>query len=240
MTALDPGRSRGSPPGRAGSLNGAPVTRVPPMKRHLAVGDRGLIVGGLHRQETIMRIAGSLTALLLFGAFPAFQGSDRPQADPPSRVGRLSYLAGSVSFRPGDVDDWAAATVNYPLHSGDHLWTDADGRAEITVGSTAFRLAPQSAFGFLALDDGTVQVRLSPGSLNVRVRDLGESESLEIDTPSGAVTLLRSGVYRVDVDSTGDTTSVTVRRGEAEVTASGSAFPVHPEQTAMEIGRAHV
>src|SRR5437879_9396129 len=152
MTALDPGRSRGSPPGRAGSLSGAPVTRVPPMKRHLAVGDRGLIVGGLHREETIMRTAGSLTALLLFGAFPAFQGTDRPQADPPSRVGRLSYLAGSVSFRPGDVDDWAAAPVNYPLHSGDHLWTDADGRAEITVGSTAFRGAARSEIGILGLD----------------------------------------------------------------------------------------
>ncbi|PYO96939.1 MAG: hypothetical protein DMD61_13310 [Gemmatimonadetes bacterium] len=120
--------------------------------------------------------------------------------------------------------------------NGDHLWTDSDARAEITVGSSAFRLAPQSAFGFLALDDRTVQVRLSQGSLNVRVRDLGENESLEIDTPSGAVSLLRSGVYRVDVDSSGDTTSVTVRRGEAEVTASGSAFPVHPEQTAMVVG----
>src|SRR5205814_215633 len=86
--------------------------------------------------------------------------------------------------------------------------------------------APQSAFGFLALDDGTVQVRLSQGSLNVRVRDLSENESLEIDTPTGAVALLRPGVYRVDVDSTGDPTSVTVRRGEAEVTASGFA-PFH-------------
>ena len=185
-----------------------------------------------------MGTAGSLTALLLFGAFPASQGSDRPEADPPSRVGRLSYLAGSVSFRPGDVDDWAAATVNYPLHSGDHLWTDADGKAEITVGSTAFRLAPQSAFGFLALDDGTVQVRLSQGSLNVRVRDLSENESLEIDTPTGAIALLRPGVYRVDVDSTGDPTSVTVRRGEAEVTAAGSAFSLHREQTAVVSGGA--
>src|SRR3989475_1780144 len=201
------------------------------MKRHLAVGDRGLIVGGLHREETIMRIAGSLTALLLFGAFPAFQGIDRPQADPPSRVGRLSYLAGSVSFRPGDVDDWAAATVNYPLHSGDHLWTDADGRAEITVGSTAFRLAPQSAFGLLALDGGTGQVRLSQGSLKMRVRDLSDNDSLEIDTPNGAIALLRPGVYRVDVDSSGDPTSVTVRRGEAEVTAAASAFSRSEEHT---------
>src|SRR5881398_2812984 len=186
----------------------------------------------------MMRIAPLLTSASLLAVIPVWQGGDRPNADrpdrdPPSRVGRLSFVTGAVSFRPGDVDDWTDATVNYPLHNGDHLWTDSDARAEITVGSSAFRLAPQSAFGFLALDDRTVQVRLSQGSLNVRVRDLAESESLEIDTPSGAVTLLRSGVYRVDVDSTGDTTSVTVRRGEAEVTASGSAFPVHPEQTAM-------
>ncbi|HEX9506035.1 MAG TPA: DUF6600 domain-containing protein, partial [Acidimicrobiia bacterium] len=189
-----------------------------------------------------MRAIRSLGSLLLLAVLPAFQGGDRPDRpdrpdrDPPSRVGRLSYLSGSVSFRPGDVDDWTDATINYPLHNGDHLWTDNGARAEITVGSSAFRLAPQSAFGFLALDDRTVQVRLSQGSLNVRVRDLGENESLEIDTPSGAVSLLRSGVYRVDVDTTGDTTSVTVRRGEAEVTASGSAFPVHSEQTALVVG----
>ena len=188
-----------------------------------------------------MHTARSLGSLLLVAVLPAFQGgdrpnSDRPDRDPPSRVGRLSFVTGSVSFRPGDVDDWAAATVNYPLHNGDHLWTDSDARAEITVGSTAFRLAPQSAFGFLALDDRTVQVRLSQGSLNVRVRDLGDDESLEIDTPSGAVSLLRSGVYRVDVDTTGDTTSVTVRHGEAEVTAAGSAFPVHGNETAIVAG----
>ena len=187
-----------------------------------------------------MRTPRFLSLLLMIAVFPPFQGpdrpnTDRPDRDPPGRVGRLSFVTGSVSFRPGDVDDWVAATVNYPLHDGDHLWTDNDARAEITVGSTAFRLAPQSGFGFLALDDRTAQVRLSQGSLNVRVRDLGEDESLEIDTPNGAVSLLRSGVYRLDVDTTGDTTSVTVRSGEGEVTAAGSAFPVRREQTAVVV-----
>src|SRR5204862_6290497 len=135
----------------------------------------------------------------------------------PSRVGRLSYLSGSVSFRPGDVDDWTDATINYPLHNGDHLWTDSDARAEITVGSSAIRLAPQSAFGFLALDDRTTQVRLSQGSLEVRVRDLGDDDSFEIDTPTGAISLLRPGTYRVDVDATGATTTLTVPHAQAAV-----------------------
>ena len=59
---------------------------------------------------------------------------------------------------------------------------------------------------------------------------------LLIDTPSGAVSLLRTGVYRVDVDTTGDTTSVTVRHGAAEVTAAGSAFPVRGKHTAVVAG----
>ena len=52
-----------------------------------------------------MRTARSLGSLLLLAVLPAFQGgdrpNDRPDQDPPSRVGRLSYLSGSVSFRPG-------------------------------------------------------------------------------------------------------------------------------------------
>ena len=134
----------------------------------------------------MLRIARMLPTAVLFAALPAFQGGDRPDVDPPSRVGRLSFLGASVSFRPGDANDWTTATINYPLHGGDHLWTDVDARAEVMVGSTALRLAPQTAFGFLALDDHTTQVRLSQGSLSVRVRSLGDSDSFEIDTPNEA------------------------------------------------------
>src|SRR5438445_810588 len=100
-----------------------------------------------------MRIARLVMTALVLALVPTLQLADLSDQDPPSRVGRLSFLSGSVSFRPGSVDDWATATVNYPLTTGDHLWTDADARAEITVGSSAIRLAPQSAFGFLALDE---------------------------------------------------------------------------------------
>src|SRR5437870_9529522 len=177
-----------------------------------------------------------LTPALILAFIP---GQDLPRsspADPPTRVGRLGFLRGTVSFRPGSVDDWTAATLNYPLTTGDHLWTDAGGRAEIEVGSAAIRLAPYTGFSFLDLNDQTSQIRLSEGSLQVRIRDLDEEESFEIDTPNGAVSLLRPGTYRVDVNSAGDSTLVTVRRGEVEVTAAGSAFPVRAEQTAVLAG----
>src|SRR5256886_7770884 len=119
-----------------------------------------------------MRTPRLVMPALILALVPSLPLAGLSDQDPPSRVGRLSFLSGSVSFRPGSVDDWATATINYPLTTGDHLWTDADARAEITIGSSAIRLASQSAFGFLALDDRTPQVRLSPGALAVPLRPL--------------------------------------------------------------------
>ncbi len=153
-------------------------------------------------------------------------------ADPPDRVGRLNFISGTVSFHPASLDEWAPATPNYPLTTGDHLWTDQDGQAEVHVGSLAIRLAASTDFEFLNLDDSTVQIRLTVGSLNVRVRELGPDNVVEIDTPNSSLTLTRPGSYRVDVRETGDT-SLTVRLGEAEVTAGDSSFSVFARQSVV-------
>jgi hypothetical protein len=92
--------------------------------------------------------------------------------DPPNRVGRLNYISGTVSFHPESLDEWAPATLNYPLTIGDHLWTDQDGQAEIHIGSTAMRLAASTEISFLNLNDQTIQIRVSTGSVNMRLRHL--------------------------------------------------------------------
>jgi len=171
-----------------------------------------------------------IVALLCCSMVPC--PSHAQDADPPARVGRLGYIQGNVSFRPGSVDDWGTATLNYPLTTGDELWSDADARAEVTIGSTALRLDSYTSVEFLALDDSTTQLRLSQGAVQLRVRMLPAGETLEIDTPDGAVTLLRPGTYRVDVDSSGDQTAVTVRDGEAEVAAADSSYTVERRETA--------
>ena len=90
--------------------------------------------------------------LLLVMAAAAFSLAAQ-DADPPSRVARLNLISGSVSFRPGSVEEWTAATLNYPLTTGDHLWTDRDAGADMHIGSTAVHLADQTAFAILNLDD---------------------------------------------------------------------------------------
>jgi hypothetical protein len=153
-------------------------------------------------------------------------------ADPPARVGRLNLINGSVSFRPASVDEWAVAEPNRTLTTGDRLWTDNDSRAEVHVGSTAIRLSAQTEFDFVNIDDQTVQGRLAQGTVTVRVRNLDDGEVYEIDTPNGAVSLGSAGLYRVDVNTDGTQTKVTVWQGGAEVTAAGSSFQVNPSQFA--------
>jgi hypothetical protein len=183
-----------------------------------------------------MKIARFLMPALLLSLLPTAGLTAQSPDDPPTRVGRVSFIGGSVSLRPGGVDDWTEATINYPLTAGDDIWTDAAGKTEITLGSAALRLAPYTGFAFLALDDQTTQVRLSEGSLQVRLRDLESDEIFEVDTPNGAVTLLRPGVYRIDVESSGDETRVTVRDGEAEFAAAGSAISVNEGETVTVFG----
>ena len=155
-------------------------------------------------------------------------------ADPPSRVARLNYIKGSVSFRPATLEEWGQATLNHPLTTGDHLWTDADAWTEMHVGSTAIRMAPQTAFAFLNLDDRLVQMRLSEGALDVRVRHL--SGEVEIDTPSAAISLTQPGTYRVEVLTDEGSTRLTVRDGAATVYGEESPFTVDQGQTATLYG----
>jgi len=135
-------------------------------------------------------------------------------ADPPDRVARISYISRSVSVRSASMDEWSAATRNYPLTVGDHLWTDRGARAELELGSTFVRIAPSTEFSVLNLDDRIAQLRITQGVATLRVRDLAD-EGVEIDTPNGAVTINQPGFYRIDVDDSGGRTTVTARSGRA-------------------------
>ena len=100
----------------------------------------------------------------------AFTGMAR--ADPPSRVARLGFISGAVSFSPAGENDWVQATLNRPLTHGDRLWADDRGRAEIQVGGAMIRMNASTSLAVLNLDDQTAQFQLTQGSLNVRVRSL--------------------------------------------------------------------
>ncbi|HEY7210105.1 MAG TPA: DUF6600 domain-containing protein [Bryobacteraceae bacterium] len=172
-------------------------------------------------------------AVLLFSSGAIFAQQDAPaQQDPPSRVARLNYINGTVSMEPAGVDDWAPAELNRPFTIGDYLYADQGGQAELHLDVGVIRMGSQTSFGFLNLDDRTVQLKLSEGDLSVRIRHFDSSQVFEVDTPNAAVTLLRDGVYRFRVDPNGAMSFVVVREGQAEVNGGGQAFTLNAGNSA--------
>jgi hypothetical protein len=158
------------------------------------------------------------------------RGSAQDQDDPPGRVARLGYMQGSVSFQPAGTDDWVGAVPNRPMTTGDQLWSDSGSRAELQLGSAAIRLSENTGVSFLNLDDHTVQVQLSSGTINVRVRRLREDDDFEIDTPNLAFTITDRGNYRVQASEDGSYTIVSVRDGDGEATGNGQSYSLQAGQ----------
>jgi hypothetical protein len=177
---------------------------------------------------TVKRV--TLTSLLGFTLAWSVFSPSRAQADiddPPYRVARVAYIEGSVSFQPAGTQDWVAAPLNRPLTTGDTLWSDQNSRAELQLDGSVIRLASASELSFVNLNNEVTQIRLTSGTLLLRVRRLDDNETYEVDTPNLAFTVLRPGVYRIGVDASGNSTTIIARSGQAEVTGGGAAYTVY-------------
>jgi hypothetical protein len=159
-------------------------------------------------------------------------GGSPDSQDPPSRVARLSYLDGSVSFQAGGSGDWGNAAKNRPVTIGDKIWVDKDSRAELQAGQASIHLGAMTALSFLNLDQNITQMRLAEGSINFRVRVLRDGDTYEVDTPNVAFIVREAGAFRIDVNESGDGTLVSVIRGEGEVTAGGKSHVVRSGELA--------
>src|SRR5579863_10010951 len=132
-------------------------------------------------------------------------------ADPPSRVARLSYTKGSVSYQVSGDSDWVNADPNRPLTTNDNLWSDKDSLGEVHIGSTAIRLSSNTGISILNLDDRTAQFQLAQGTIEVHLRNLEAGDAWEFDTPNLSFTLSNAGEYLVSTDPNSNVTTIVVR-----------------------------
>jgi hypothetical protein len=189
------------------------------------IGQFWLSSGAIVRQHVILVVAGLLSSTLAIAN------------DPPGRAARLCYMAGTVTFQPqGEEADWVAVDLNRPLTTGDKVWVEQGGRAEIQTVNSALRLSGHTNFSFLAVEDDVTQIPLSLGVMTVNLTRLGMNETYEIDTPQVAFTLLRRELYRVEVNEAGDTTVINVRDGDGETTANGKTVPLHTDEQVVSRG----
>jgi hypothetical protein len=161
---------------------------------------------------------------------PAQAQAQAQVVDAPTRVARLNYVQGSVSFQPAGEQDWLEADINRPLTTGDNLWADKESRGEVHIGATAIRLSNETGISFLNLDDRTVQLQLAQGTIEVHLRRLEPGNAFEIDTPNLAFTLAASGEYRIETNPEANSTAITVREGAGQVTGAGESYDLSAGQ----------
>jgi hypothetical protein len=188
------------------------------------------------RKRTLRTLCALAAVALLAMALPTRMAAQDDDDDPPGRAARLGHIDGEVSFQPAGETEWVETAPNRPMTTGDKLWADHDSRAEIELGSIIIRLAGNTGFSFLNLDDRTTQIQLSSGILNLRVRRLSDDDVLEVDTPNQAFSIYRPGQYRIEASDDGTYTVVTVREGKGESTGNGQTFTVHEGQSATFSG----
>ena len=160
-------------------------------------------------------------------------------ADPPARVGRLSYAEGTVSFHPPGQGqgDWAPATVNYPVTTGESFWTDANARAEIEIGPAELRLDQASELDIALLDDRSTALQLDQGVLNLHLAQMTAGE-ITVTTPRGRVTIAAPGDYDIDAGQPdngqpSDQMQVSVFAGAARVEGERGTIDIRSGQAAL-------
>src|SRR5204862_229108 len=183
-----------------------PALTVPEQSRatHALMGERAsqrrhnrtVVARNPFSRFAMRRLAFSLLAIVLIGVLPAFA-----QEAPPARVGRVSFVSGQLGVHLAGETAWSAAKVNYPVATGGSFWTDPKSRAELRIGSRTISFAGDTVLDVTKLDQQVMQLAVSQGRINLRVRTLLEGESIEIDLPRGAVWILQPGIY--DIDSGG-------------------------------------
>jgi Family of unknown function (DUF6600) len=150
--------------------------------------------------------------------------------DPADRVARVSYLRGEVYTQTVDDDEWANATINQPLTSGDQLWTSRRGRAELQLGSTTLQIDADTQLKLLELSDDVVQIQVTQGVVNASVRNLSKRDTVEVDTPNAAVSVMESGTYRIEVADNDELTVVLVRVGSVDVASDQQDYALHEDE----------
>jgi uncharacterized protein DUF6600 len=182
-------------------------------------------------------VLASVTTILLLAAPLMAQENE---GNPPGRVARLGVLEGKVSLQVSGSDQWSEASRNYPLSTGDRVYTDQGGRAELQVGPFAVRMSEMTDLTVVNLTDQLMQLGMGQGTIRVGIYALNEGDSVEVDTPNGALTLLEPGNYRVDADANGNGTLVIVDRGSLQVTGGGADQRVERGQAAKLTGSDNV
>jgi hypothetical protein len=150
------------------------------------------------------------------------QAQNREEHFISARAGGVNLASGDVKVRRAGAEDWQTLSVKDDLKNGDVVRVGASGRVEVLLNpGSYFRAGDGTEFEMVnsALDN--LQLRLTRGGAVVEATGYGDLDlDFLISTPQTQVRIVRTGVYRVDVSASGETT-VAVQKGRALIGKDG-------------------
>jgi hypothetical protein len=144
-----------------------------------------------------------------------------------ARAGGVNFVEGEVNVRLAGQKDWQRLGVKDDLRSGDTVRTGPDGRVEVLLNPGSYFRAGEGT-EFTLTDDSLDKLQLNIVRGSAIVEAVGYDDldlSININTPKGRVQIVRTGVYRFNVQPSGET-EVAVFKGRALVGEGDPALVV--------------
>ena len=176
----------------------------------------------------------AVTTALSLSLSLAAPGIARAQSTltPPTRVGQVASINGQVSFADNATQGWTQATLNYPIVSGDALYTQPGARASIAIDASRITLNSGAELTFTHLGNRSVTAALAQGEVFFDLRYLAPGDSYAITTPRGTVTLSQNGRYDIIAGDANRPTEISTVRGNAALQTQDVALTITAGQTA--------
>ncbi|MDE8349075.1 MAG: hypothetical protein POG74_06255 [Acidocella sp.] len=176
------------------------------------------------------------TALSLALPLLPFTAQAQTAAAPPSRVGQIAYVSGSVSFNGSGSGGWAAAAVNYPVAEGDSLYTQDGAQAAIVLNASKISLNSDTELQITQLSDSNLATTESQGEAVFTLTNLQPGQTFTITTPRASVTISQNGQYDIIAGDATNPTIVESLQGAATVITNAATLQVSQGQEAVLTG----
>ncbi len=162
-------------------------------------------------------LAAVVLSLTLFCSKPGFAQSRDPRVIS-ARAGGINFVVGEVLVtRAGSTAPLALTTADN-LRAGDLIKTGNDGRVEVLLNPGSYvRIGAGAEFTMVDASLDHLRLKLNRGAFVAEVIDFDDGQPvLMLDTPQTQISIIKSGVYHIEVLA-GGTTEVAVFKGRAQV-----------------------
>jgi len=156
----------------------------------------------------------------------------------PAVVGRLTFMEKNVFRYLRDAKDWALAIVDVPVVDGDVLYSDVQGRSELTFpNDTKVRINDKTKVQLDGVTGNQTALFVSSGV--ARIQNRSADTLVKVDTPYGQVRSKQPGAFDVYVgDSSVAVTAF--NEGVRFVDGKGTQYDVKPGAESLLANRSAV